>query len=170
MDRPLVIRSLRAEFGLQQPPMGPSGFGPPPPGYGGGDPNAAREKVKLPAIIMMVCTIVGMVFQVVSFFMNVLGTGVGLANGGANGGNDAFTQLMSGAIGMVGNAVGLIAGGVCIYGFTKMMKLQSRGFRLRGGHHEHDPVHGQLLLAEISGSAFGRSSSSATKTSKPRST
>ena len=104
--------------------MGPGGFAPPP--HGGFDPNAAMEKVKVPAIIMMICTIIGMVFMVVGFLMNVLGTGLGVANGGA-GGNDVLVQLTTGAIGIVGNCIGLLAGGFCIFAFTKMMKLQSRG-------------------------------------------
>ncbi len=120
-------------FGAPPGPMGPSGFGPPPPpgygGYGGFDPIGAAAKVKIPAIIMLVCTCIGMLLQIVSFFVNVLGTGAGIANGGARGGNngDAVAQLMSGAIGIVGNVIGLLAGGFAIYGFLKMMKLQSRG-------------------------------------------
>ena len=103
--------------------MGQGGFAPPP--HGGFDRNAAMEKVKVPAIIMMICTIIGMVFMVVGFLLNVLDTGIGVTKGGA-GGHDALLQLTEGAIGIVWNCIGLLAGGFCVFAFTKMMKLQSR--------------------------------------------
>ena len=110
------------------PPPGPGGFGGPPPGFGGGDRVAAEGKVKPAAITLMVFTGIGMLIQLVSLFMNVLGTGVNLANGGNHSSNnDAAAQLMSGAMGIVMNIVGLLAGGFCIYAFLKMMKLQGRG-------------------------------------------
>jgi hypothetical protein len=112
----------------------PGGFGGPPPGFGGGggDRMAAESKVKPAAITLMVFTVIGMLLQVVSFFMNVLGTGMGVANTANRGGDggDAAAQLMSGAMGMVVNVVGLLAGGFCIFGLLKMMKLQSRGMAL----------------------------------------
>jgi hypothetical protein len=112
-------------FGPPPGPGGPGGFGGPPPGFGGGDRMAAEGKIKPAAITLMVFTGIGMLLQIVSLFMNVLGTGVNLANSGNN--NDAAAQLMSGVGGIVMNVVGLLAGGFCIYAFLKMMKLQGRG-------------------------------------------
>ncbi len=107
-------------------PGGPGGFGGPPPGFGGGDRAAAEGKIKPAAITLLVFTGIGMLLQIVSLFMNVLGTGVNLANNGHNN-SDAAAQLMSGVGGIVMNVVGLLAGGFCIYALLKMMKLQGRG-------------------------------------------
>ena len=107
---------------------GPPGFGGPPPGFGGGDRMAAEGKIKPAAITLLVFTCIGMLLQIVSLFMNVLGTGVNLANNnGHNNNSDAAAQLMSGVGGIVMNVVGLLAGGFCIYALLKMMKLQGRG-------------------------------------------
>ena len=86
---------------------------------------AAEAKIKPAAITLLVFTGIGMLLQIVSLFMNILGTGVNVANG--NGGNDAAAQLMSGVMGIVMNIVGLLAGGFCVYALLKMMKLQGRG-------------------------------------------
>ena len=104
------------------PAPGPGGFGgPPPPGYGGGgDRFAAEAKVKPAAITLMVFTVIGILMQVVSLVLNILGTGMSVAN------NSEASQLMSGAMGIVMNIVGLLAGGFCIFAFLKMMKLESR--------------------------------------------
>ena len=85
----------------------------------------AEGKIKAPAITLLVFTVIGMLFQLLSLGMNVLGTGMNLANGGNS--NDAAAQLMSGVGGIVVNICGLVAGGFCIYAFLKMMKLQGRG-------------------------------------------
>jgi hypothetical protein len=102
---------------------GPSGFNGPPGGYGGGptDRAEAESKVKAPAITVMVFTVIGILLQLVSLAMNILGTGVNLAN------NPEAGQLMSGAMGIVMNLIGLLGGAFTIFGCLKMMKLQSRG-------------------------------------------
>lgn len=124
------------------PPQG-GGFGPPgtppPGGFGGpggfgaggsgpsgfgGDRTQAEGRIKPPAITLLVFTVIGMLLQLFSLAMNVLGTGMSAAN-------DAdVSQLVSGATGIVMNVVGLLAGGFCIFAFLKMMKLQSRGLAL----------------------------------------
>jgi hypothetical protein len=117
-----------AGFGPGVGPGGPGGYGG-PPGFGGnGDRFAAEGKVKPAAITLIVFTVIGMLMQVFSFAMNILGTGMGVANSanGRGGDQDVAAQLMSGVTGMVVNVVGLLAGGFCIFAFMKMMKLQSR--------------------------------------------
>jgi hypothetical protein len=126
--------------GFGAPPPGgfgapPGGFGGPPPGgYGGPDFNSpaggggpferaeAENKVKPPAITLMIFTVVGVLLQLFSLAVNVFSTGVSLANR-----NPMAEQLMSGAAGMAGNVLGLFGGAFTIFGCLKMMKLQSRG-------------------------------------------
>jgi hypothetical protein len=102
---------------------GGSGFNGPPGGGGGGpyERAEAENKVKVPAITLMIFTVIGILIQLVSLGLNVFGTGVSLAN------NPEAAQLMSGAAGMAGNVIGLLGGAFTIFGCLKMMKLQSRG-------------------------------------------
>jgi hypothetical protein len=71
---------------------------------------------------MMVLSIIGALLQCVSLVTHLVGTGVGLAQ---NDGNQV-AQLMSGAVGVVMNIVALACTGFCIWGFSKMMKLEAR--------------------------------------------
>jgi len=120
------------------PPMGGGGYGaPPPPGFGPpgggfpppggpalpGDPSAAAAKVKTPALIMLICTAIGILLQLAALVMNILGAGIGAMEGGSDG----VGSIMSGVVGMVFNVIAILIAGFCIFGFTKMMKLQSRG-------------------------------------------
>jgi hypothetical protein len=115
-------------FGPPGGPPPPGGFGGPPGGLGpsgyGGDRMMAESKIKAPAIVMIVFTVIGILLQLFSLSMNILGTGMHVAN---EGGVD---QIMSGAVGIVMNIVGLLAGAFCTWAFFKMMKLQSRGLAM----------------------------------------
>ena len=115
--------------GYGAPPGG--GFGPPPggygappgafgpPGYGPGGSAEAEGKVKAPAIIMIVCSVIGILLQFVSVLMNLVGTGMGVVNA-------EYSQLASGAIGIVFNIIAICVGSFCIFGLMKMMKLEGR--------------------------------------------
>jgi hypothetical protein len=113
-------------YGAPPPPgFGPPGGGFPPPGGPalGGDPNYALGKVKTPAIIMLICTCIGIAIQLLSLILNILGTGIGAMEGGSDG----VSSIMSGVVGMVFNVIAILIAGFCIFGFVKMMKLQGRG-------------------------------------------
>lgn len=112
------------------PPGAPPGFGGPPPGVGGppgfgppggmGDRSVAEGKVKAPAIAMMVCAILGALFDLLQLVGHIVGTGMAVA------GDSEVEHLMNGLVGTVYEAVGLLCTGFCVYGLLKMMKLQSR--------------------------------------------
>ncbi len=114
-------------------------YPPPPPGgappWGGGqygmppggppvDPNKARSMVSGPAIALIVVAAIGMLFQLGSILMHVLGAGLGVL-GVAGGNNDAFGSLFSGVFGLVFNGFAFVLGGVVIYGALKMKELQN---------------------------------------------
>lgn len=104
--------------GYGAPPGGfGGGFG--PPGYGPGGSAEAEGKVKAPAIIMIVCSAIGILLQFASVLMNVVGAGMGA-------GNAEYSQLASGAMGIVFNIIAICVGSFCIFGLMKMMKLESR--------------------------------------------
>jgi hypothetical protein len=110
----------------------PPGYGPPPgftPGTVGGGPGGGspQSQVGAPAIGLLITAIIGILWQLVSLVLNLLGTGFG-ALGAAQGGG--FGGIFSGVIGLVFNVVWLLMGGVVIFGAMKMQKLQSYGLAM----------------------------------------
>ncbi len=130
------------------PPAGPPGYGAPPGGYGpppggygpppgggftpppgggfGGPPNPSKAQgmVSGPAIGLIVTAIIGILWQLVSFLMNLLGTGIG-AMATAGGDSSGVGSLFSGVVGLVFNVIWFLMGGLVIFGAIKMKNLQS---------------------------------------------
>jgi len=101
------------------------------PHQGGMATNTAMlEKVKLPAIFLMVTAGIGALMAVVSFLSNVLGFGFNAANMGDMGGNEQWIGMMSGGLGMGLNVLALVMAVVVFFGASKMMKLESYGLAL----------------------------------------
>jgi len=93
------------------------------PGQGSGN---ASEKVKIPAILLMVAGGIGIAAHILGLVMNLLGVGLGAAQG-ADDGAMAIAQGVGGIIGVV---IGLACDGVVIAGAMNMMKLQNWGLSL----------------------------------------
>jgi hypothetical protein len=105
------------------------GFGKPQFGSDG----AAKEKVKTPAMVLLVLTAIMMVLSVLFSILNFMGLGFAAMNpgGGMGGGQGQQMELMfSGVAGLIGLAVSLAVGGVIIVGCQKMMKLESYGWSM----------------------------------------
>lgn len=98
-------------------------FGVPPGPPYGGDPNRAKAMVQGPAIALLVIGIVGVLAQLGSLAVNLLGAGFGAA--GAAGGDDVIVHLFSGAIGLVTGGLSLIFYAVVIFGAMKMKELEN---------------------------------------------
>ena len=81
----------------------------------------AQQAVKGPAIGLIATSGIGLLFQVGSLLLNVLGTGMGAM---AGGGEDAAIGMLSGGIGIVSNIVGIAIGGFIIWAALQMMKLE----------------------------------------------
>jgi hypothetical protein len=98
-------------------------------GYEGGDGvnrAAAEAKVKPPALTLLIVMAVMMLFVVLGIVLNLAGVGLGAAAGGDEG----MQAMFQGTFGLIQGAVGLLFGGVIIYGSLQMMKLQSWGLAL----------------------------------------
>ena len=105
-----------------QPQPNTSGQMPP-----GGDSASAASKVKGPALGMLISTIVGVLLGLLGLALNILGIGLIAAADGAPPAEMA-SLLGQGVVGIVQSVIGLIGGGVIIFGCLKMMKLQSFNF------------------------------------------
>lgn len=95
------------------------------PPQGGG--ASASNKVKGPALGMLISTIIGVLFALLGLALNILG--LGLMASVDQPADPAFASLLGqGVFAIAQSLIGLIGGGVIIFGCIKMMKLQSYGF------------------------------------------
>ena len=102
-----------------------------PAGDGGPNRDDALNKVKGPAICLIISAGVGIAWQLFNVAMNLLGTGIGAASlAGSGGAEEGVQALMSGVLGVVFGVIGIIVGGVVIFGATKMMKLENHALAM----------------------------------------
>lgn len=92
---------------------------------------AAAEKVKLPAIFLMVTAGLGALMAVISLVSHLFGTGLNMANmGGMGERNEQLVALFSGGMGVFFSILGLVMAGVVFFGASKMMKLEMYGLAI----------------------------------------
>jgi hypothetical protein len=99
--------------------------------YGGPNRAVAAAKVNGPAIGLMVTAGIGILGQLISLVMHVLGTGMNMASmAGDAQVPDAVANMMGGTLGVLGSVMGILVGGLIFYGAMKMRALQSWGLSL----------------------------------------
>lgn len=116
---------------MSQPPFGSNPQNPYPPQQRptGPAPGARPiDKVKIPAILLMVAGSIGVLMHLLGILMNLLGVGAGAAAQG--GGNDAQMLMVQGTAGIVAAIIGLAFDGFVIFGASNMMKLRGWGMSL----------------------------------------
>jgi hypothetical protein len=87
----------------------------------------AANKVKGPALGVLISTIVGLLLTLLGIVLNILGLSlIAVADQPAQ--PEIVSVVGQGIIGLVFNIIALIGGGVIVFGCLKMMKLQSYGF------------------------------------------
>ena len=94
--------------------------------------QSIQQMVSGPATFMMVMAIIGIVFNIISLVLNLLGSGMVAAGSSGGGMSDAETvDLIANLVGGVGGAiVSLIIQGLVLFGSIKMKKLQSYGLSM----------------------------------------
>jgi hypothetical protein len=95
--------------------------------YGGG-PNRglAMQKVNGPAIGLMVMAGIGILLQLVSLVLRMLGTGMSMMSvPGGGDSSEQFAAMMSGGLGIVAGILGILVGAFIIFASMKMRQLQS---------------------------------------------
>lgn len=92
----------------------------------------AADKVKAPAISLVVVAGIGIVLQLVSIVLNIIGVGAGGYEMMNEYGSTAdMTQYMaSGISGIVWSVFAIIYQGVIVWGGMQMMKLESYGLSM----------------------------------------
>jgi hypothetical protein len=95
--------------------------------------NGAQEKVKMPAIALLVTAVIG----ILANCLTVIGAVVRLIGGTAAAAtvakDDQTQQIMAmvqGPVGIVTGIIGILVAGVVIFGALKMQKLESYGLAL----------------------------------------
>jgi hypothetical protein len=91
------------------------------------DRSVAEQRVKGPAIGILVTGIVGGLMQLASLGANVLGAGLAPM---AGEGQELWVTLTSGVYGAISALIGLGVAGFLIWGALKMMRLESWGIAL----------------------------------------
>ena len=91
-----------------------------------GNRGLALEKVKLPAILMMVTVGLMLVLYPLALIGNLLNIGIGADAGG----EDGAIMMFQGGFGIVQMIFGIIISVVMLIGSRKMLKLESRGWAM----------------------------------------
>ncbi len=87
----------------------------------------AAERVKGPAIGLIVVAVLGALLQVTSLILHMAGPSI-LANSRMP--NQAWANMFSGTIGVVLGVIGLLVSGVIFFGAMKMKNLESYGLAM----------------------------------------
>jgi hypothetical protein len=91
------------------------------------DRTAAEQRIKGPAIGILVTAVVGGLWALASLAMNLLGAGLAPMAGGSE---EIWVQATSGVYGAVMSLIGLGVAGFLVWGGLKMMRLESWGIAL----------------------------------------
>ncbi len=87
----------------------------------------AAERVKGPAIGLIVVAVLGALLQLTSLILHLVGPSI-LANSRMP--NQAWANMFSGTIGVVSGVIGLLVSGVIFFGAMKMKNLESYGLAM----------------------------------------
>jgi hypothetical protein len=92
--------------------------------YGGPNRAVAAAKVNGPAIGLMATAGVGILLQLVSIVLNVLGAGINMASmAGQSGTPEGLANMMSGTLGVLSSVIGILIGALIFFGAMKMRTL-----------------------------------------------
>ena len=91
-----------------------------------GGQQSALERVKLPAIFMMVIAGISIAFNIVAFFLGLFG----VVSGANTGGYEGDDLVIGGMFYIISGAFGVIANIVILVGSWKMKSLKAYGFSL----------------------------------------
>lgn len=93
-------------------------------------PQATPEqRIKGPAIGLIVTAAIGGIVQIIGIIMNLAGFGMAAASSHQDR-SEAIANMIGGTFGVIGGVVGIIMAVVILIGAMKMMKLQSWGFAM----------------------------------------
>jgi hypothetical protein len=114
------------------PEFAPSFAAPLTPGPAPVDASRAAQMINGPAIGLIVTASLGALAQVLSAVVNILQLTGTMASPMGQGQNEmpAWMGMMSGGLGLVFNAIGLITAVLVFMGATKMRKLESYNFAM----------------------------------------
>ena len=90
--------------------------------------GSATEQVRGPAVGLIVTAILGFLAQVAALVMNVLGVSLGAMQKQVP--TEAWVNMFSGTLGVVGSVLGMAVSVIILYGGLKMMKLKNHGWAI----------------------------------------
>ena len=90
--------------------------------------TAAITQVHGPAIGLIVTAILGFLVQAAALIMNLLGASVCAMQ--RQGTPEAWINMFSGTLGVVGSVLGMVVSGLILFGALKMRKLENHGWAI----------------------------------------
>jgi hypothetical protein len=90
--------------------------------------GSAAEQVNGPAVGLIVTAIIGFLAQAAALLMNVMGVSFGAMQ--MRGRSEAWANMFSGTLGIVGGVLGMVVSGLILYGALRMKKLEDRGWAI----------------------------------------
>lgn len=107
----------------ENPYQSPAQYGPLP---GAGQPDAmAAQKVSAPATALMIAGGLGVAMQLLSSAGNLLGVGAGAFQQ-----RQAMGMLLTGGANVAMSLIGIVVGGLVVYGAVKMKNLENHGLSM----------------------------------------
>lgn len=107
----------------QMPPQPPMGYAAPPPPGGGG---AALQKIQGPAVGLIVTGALGLLMSLVSFVMNLLGTGMSGLSGLSDDQMAGAMNMLAGGVGIVFAVIGFLVSAFIVWAALQMKDLRNR--------------------------------------------
>ena len=107
-------------------PTSNQNFQPLPSNTGSSGRQAALDRVKLPATIMMVIAGISIATNLLSIIMGI----IGIITGANTGGYQGEEMVLGGVIYLVSGGLGVIGNAIILVGSLKMKSLKSHGFSL----------------------------------------
>ncbi|MCU0785075.1 MAG: DUF4339 domain-containing protein [Verrucomicrobia bacterium] len=89
---------------------------------------SAADQVSGPAVGLIVTAILGFLVQAAALIMNLLGASFGAMQ--RQGTPDAWINMFSGTLGVVGSVLGMVVSGLILFGALKMRKLENHGWAM----------------------------------------
>jgi len=89
---------------------------------------SAAEQVRGPAVGLMVTAVVGFLAQAAALVINVFKVSLGAMQ--RQGTAEAWVNMFSGPIGVVGGVLGIAVSAMILYGALKMKKLENHGWAI----------------------------------------
>ena len=109
----------------------------------------AADRVRGPAVGLIVTAVLGFVANVFGLILNLFAAGLGTAAARTNPEFERLFSMFSGTVGVVSSLVGIVVSALVLYGALKMKKLEKHGWAITASILALIPCTSPCCLAGI---------------------